>query len=207
MTNINDTKVCSKCYEEKTLDCFHAKPKGKFGVHSICKICRYKQSIKWVEKNKERSKEIQRNAKRRSRATPDGKYKQYLINLKYVKNNKEKVNAYYSNRKKLDSIYKMKCKYRAIVTKAFKRKGYTKRSKSNAILGCTWEQLVIYIGNQFTEGMSWDLVGNEIHIDHIIPLSTAKTEEDVIRLNHYTNLQPLWAEDNLRKSDRLDWKP
>ena len=52
--------------------------------------------------------------------------------------------------------------------------------------------------------MSWENMG-KWHIDHIIPLSTAITEEDVIRLCHYTNLQPLWAEDNLKKSNKLDW--
>jgi len=58
----------------------------------------------------------------------------------------------------------------------------------------------------FTNGMCWNNMG-QWHIDHIIPLSTAITEEDVIRLCHYTNLQPLWAEDNLKKSNKLDWSP
>ena len=45
-----------------------------------------------------------------------------------------------------------------------------------------------------------------VHIDHIIPMSTAKSEEEVIKLNQYTNLQLLKAEDNLEKSDKLNWK-
>jgi hypothetical protein len=55
---------------------------------------------------------------------------------------------------------------------------------------------------KFTEGMSWDNK-NEWHIDHIIPLSSAQTEEELYKLCHYTNLQPLWAEDNLRKSNKI----
>lgn len=51
--------------------------------------------------------------------------------------------------------------------------------------------------------MSWDRL-NEIHIDHIIPISSAETLEDVYRLNHYTNLQPLWAKDNLFKYNKID---
>ena len=52
------------------------------------------------------------------------------------------------------------------------------------------------------DGMSWANRG-EWHIDHIIPLSSAKTEEDVIRLNHYTNFRPLWKEDNQIKSNKI----
>jgi hypothetical protein len=51
--------------------------------------------------------------------------------------------------------------------------------------------------------MSWEKFGKYIHIDHIIPLSSAKTEEEIYKLCHYTNLQPLWAEDNLKKSNKL----
>ena len=51
--------------------------------------------------------------------------------------------------------------------------------------------------------MSWGLMGKHIHIDHIIPLSSAKTEEEVYELCHYTNLQPLWAEDNLKKGSKI----
>jgi hypothetical protein len=61
--------------------------------------------------------------------------------------------------------------------------------------------------------MTWDNHGNPKDgvfdlnktwdIDHIIPITTAKTEDDVYRLNHYTNLQPLWAEDNMKKGDKL----
>ena len=50
--------------------------------------------------------------------------------------------------------------------------------------------------------MTWENKG-AWHIDHIIPTCTAKTEEDLIRLNHYTNLQPLWAEENLKKGSKL----
>lgn len=73
------------------------------------------------------------------------------------------------------------------------------------MLGCDFKTAHKHIEKQFTEGMSWDN-RSEWHIDHIIPLASAKTEEELAKLCHYTNLQPLWAEDNLRKGDKLNYK-
>jgi len=58
------------------------------------------------------------------------------------------------------------------------------------------------IESQFTEDMNWDRL-SEIHIDHIIPISSAETIDDLYKLNHYTNLQPLWAKDNLAKYNKI----
>ena len=64
------------------------------------------------------------------------------------------------------------------------------------------EFLKEHLESQFIDGMGWD---NRVewHIDHIIPLSSAKTEDELYRLCHYTNLQPLWAEDNLKKGNKF----
>ena len=79
----------------------------------------------------------------------------------------------------------------------------TKKNKTFDIVGCSPEFLKEHIEKQFTEGMSWGLLGQHIHIDHIIPLSSAKTEDELYKLCHYENLQPLWAEDNLKKSNKI----
>ena len=90
---------------------------------------------------------------------------------------------------------------RKLISKVIKRNGYTKRSKTQEILGIDFEGFKIYIENLFTDGMSWSNFG-EWHIDHKIPISWGKTEDDIIKLNHYKNLQPLWAEENLSKGNR-----
>ena len=72
------------------------------------------------------------------------------------------------------------------------------------VLGCSPEYLKEHLEKQFSQGMSWDNYGfYGWHIDHKIPLSSAKTEEEVYQLCHYTNLQPLWAKDNLSKGGKI----
>ena len=105
-----------------------------------------------------------------------------------------------------DELYRFKTVIRKVVGGAFNRMGYTKKSKSMDILGADWNVVKEYIENKFQEGMTWENRGlYGWHIDHIIPLSEAKNEEDVIKLSHYTNLQPLWAKDNMSKSNKLDY--
>ena len=79
----------------------------------------------------------------------------------------------------------------------------SKKNKTFDIVGCSPEFLKQHLEKQFTKGMSWELLGQHIHIDHIIPLSSAKTEDELYKLCHYENLQPLWAEDNLKKSNKI----
>jgi len=88
------------------------------------------------------------------------------------------------------------------INKFLKSKNYKKNSKSFNLVGCSPDFFRLYIENQFTEGMSWELMGTHIHIDHKIPLSSGKNEDEVNKLCHYTNLQPLWAKDNLIKGKK-----
>ena len=81
---------------------------------------------------------------------------------------------------------------------------FTKRVGKGLSLAVNCFQLKDHLEKQFTSGMNWN--NNTLHgwhVDHIIPLSSAKTLDDVERLCHYTNLQPLWAKDNILKSDKI----
>lgn len=82
---------------------------------------------------------------------------------------------------------------------ATKQKSFTARSRFAPILGCTPLELRAYLESKFKEGMSWGNQG-QWHIDHVKALASAKNEEELIQLAHYTNLQPLWAKDNLAKA-------
>lgn len=128
-------------------------------------------------------------------------------NRKYRKNNRESINAtqreYESKRRKNDPLYRLKRFQRDSLTRISKViKGKQKRTSAE-YLGCSIKEFKNYIESKWQKGMNWS--NNTIHgwhIDHIIPLSTAKTEEDIIKLCHYTNHQPLWAKDNLSKGNK-----
>lgn len=89
------------------------------------------------------------------------------------------------------------------ILKSLRLNGFTKKSRTYKILGCSFDFFLNHISSQFTEGMSIEKLGKEIHLDHITPISSASTEEEIIRLNHWSNFQPLWAKDNLLKRDKL----
>ena len=106
-------------------------------------------------------------------------------------------------KRETDPLYDFKVRIRKSMYKHFKRVGVNKNNTSTQdILGIDYKGFREYIENQFTEGMSWDNHG-EWHYDHIIPLSSAKDRDEVIKLNHYSNFQPLWAKDNIRKSNNI----
>ena len=116
----------------------------------------------------------------------------------YREQAKDKINEYRRNKRKLDPLFKLQTNIRSIISKAVKRKGYTKRSKTNDVLGCSFEAFKTHIENQFETWMNWDNYGlyNGLpnfgwDIDHVKPLASAKSEQDVLTLNNYTNLTPL----------------
>jgi hypothetical protein len=212
-------KICTKCNIKKEDHCF---------TKSVaqCKECRAEYSKQYNKANKEKRAEYTKqyrklNVEKLKKYMDDNKERFCKAKQKYYKENKtiilkrnkqyhlankEKRNIflkqYAFNKRKNDIMFKFKHNVRMLILTSFKRKNHRKKSKTADILGCSIEEFKSHIERQFTKGMSWEKLG-DIHLDHIIPLATAKTEEDVIKLNHYTNFQPLWANDNLKKSDKI----
>ena len=125
----------------------------------------------------------------------------------YNKTHRHVINKRKKERKETDELFRLKETCRRFVLKSFQRKGYTKKSRSYEILGCDYETFIQHLLKTYelNYGEEWNGI-ETVHIDHIIPLAIAQTEEEVIRLSHYTNLQLLKAKDNLEKGDKLDWK-
>ena len=78
------------------------------------------------------------------------------------------------------------------------------RTQTIEILGCDFNAFSEYIYSMFDDNMTWDNYGIYWEIDHIIPISSANTIEDLIRLNHYSNLRPLKKEDNRIKGKKIE---
>lgn len=137
--------------------------------------------------------------------------KRYLSNgreysrLYYQKNKhvlREKRRIYNLNKKRTNHFYKMKCLLKSRIYLAFKQKGLRKTNSTKQLLGVEFLIAKAHIERQFKKGMTWENHG-EWHIDHIIPLASAKNEEELKALCHYTNLQPLWAKENISKKDKI----
>lgn len=193
----------SKEYYEKNKEKIKSRRKEYFKkYYKKNKIKNNESSRKWREENKEYKK------------IKDREY--YLENKdkirerkkNWYKKNKDKLNKQrreWENKKiKEDPLF---CLRRLLSTRtrnAFNQKSIKKNSKTEEIIGCDWETLRKHMESKFQNGMSWINRGkNGWHIDHIIPLSSAKTEDELKELCHYTNLQPLWEKDNLKKSNKI----
>lgn len=119
-----------------------------------------------------------------------------------------RINLYFKNRLKNDIEFKIRKYLRSRLTKAIKRNTQTGSAVQD--LGCSISQLKIYIENQFQEGMTWDNWNLYTwHIDHRLPLDSfdLQNRKELLKACHYTNLQPMWAFDNLSKGSKLNWSP
>ena len=125
----------------------------------------------------------------------------------------ERNRNYIKNRKKLDIVFNLKESIRISIGNSFRNFGYSKKSRTHEILGCSFEEFRTYLESNFESWMTWEnrgLYNGELNygwdIDHKIPLSSTKTEEELIKLNHYTNLQPLCSYVNRNiKRDKIDY--
>jgi hypothetical protein len=151
---------------------------------------------RWRLNNKEKVRKSGMNYKEKNRAKINEQGKEYYKNNKEAcyQRNKKIIYQKYAN----DPLFKLKFNLRKLINNSIKRQGYGKLSKSFIILGCDFEQFKIHIESKFESWMTWENYGGiptELNerwdIDHIIPVSLAEDETEIVKLNHFTNLQPL----------------
>jgi hypothetical protein len=191
-------KECSKCKEHKILESFYNAKNKLFNKTSYCKTCNYLSEIEYKKKNKD--KVYQRRKKYRS----NNKDKMNKDCITYRKNNKNRINENKRIRRKIDPQFKIKANLRNRLYMTVKNE--YKSASTLELLGCTVTYLIKHLEQRFTEGMTWDNYGlYGWHIDHILPCASfdLTDPEQQKKCFHYSNLQPLWAADNISKKDKI----
>ena len=218
------TKVCTKCKVEKELSDFYKYKRGKYGVMATCKVCKKEYQNEYAQKNKEvvlqRKKEYRQNNReeilqknkeyyqqnREQRIQYQKEYDQRPENKERIKQyKKEHQNEYRKERYNSDTNYKITVNLRNRLRDALK--GKNKSASILELLGCSIEFLKEYLASQFQEGMSWDNYSFDVwHIDHIRPCASfdLTDPEQQKQCFHYTNLQPLWAWENMSKGAKYE---
>jgi hypothetical protein len=219
-------KKCTTCSIEKELNEFHKKSSSKDGYRSNCKSCSKEYNRNRKEKQSQYNKEyriknretLKNNKKiyyqenidyfkdknRESREKMDPKRKsEYSKKYESKYSTKEKRRKRAKERLDTEPLFNLKTYIRKRILYSLKNDGYSKKEKTEEILGCSIEEFKKYIESKFQSDMNWGNQG-KWHLDHIKPTSLAKDEAEMLELNHYSNFQPLWAHDNLSKGNR--WK-
>lgn len=185
-----ETRICKKCGIEKLLSEYESEIKNGKEYHRwVCKDCRKSKKSEYVKnykrKNTEKTREISKN---------------------WFCKNKDKIYKNRKEKRESDDVYRYIELLRNRVGKVFRRKGFVDSEYTEKMLGCTNEYFYHYLLNTYKEnyGEKYD-EKQDVNIDHIIPLCTAKTKEDVYKLFHHSNLQLLKSTDNREKWYSLTW--
>jgi len=155
-----------------------------------------KRTKKYYKDNQEERLEYQAKYREENREKCSEKSGKWFLN------NKDRVYKRKKERYDNDPIYNLNMRLRSRTYLALKNKGMSKDTSTRKLIGCSWEELKKHIENLFTDGMNWDNKG-EWEVDHEIPLSSANTKKELYELCHYTNLQPLWREENRKKGSKI----
>lgn len=194
-------QVCSKCKRALPKDQFWVDKRLKRGTLSQCKECMSKRYAGWVKRKPEVRKKIDRKWRAAHRTELNTRTREYYrANKPRIT---EQAKHYLRKRRATEPLYRVKQGLRARLSQALK--GNIKAATTMQLVGCTIEELKAHLESLFSPGMSWDNYGAQgWHIDHIMPCSSFDLLNPAQQAEcfHYTNLQPLWAKDNLMKSDR-----
>ena len=193
--------TCSRCNETKPINEFSKNKNTSNGLQSTCKSC--KSLIDKEYRNdprfRQRILDYKMNDYLKIRNDPE-KWSECL-----KRNRETRDYALEYNRVQNDPIRKTKNTIRNLLLTSFKVRDIKKSSlcmRTEEIIGCSFEFFKEYIESQFEGGMSW-LNHGEWHLDHKVPLNKSETIEELVKLNHWSNFQPLWSYDNLSKGDVL----
>lgn len=196
-------KSCGSCnrYFPRTTEYFFKKLKN---VSNDCKNCSIERNHSYYAEN--------------SKLILEQKQEYYIENKPRIEEYRQQYNKSDKARLYYKEVYKRRCanpidylkkNISTSILNCFKGTGNRKNKKTLEILGCSKEEFYEHLINTFEK--NYDIPWKQdyiplVAIDHILPISLCLTENDVLELNHYSNLQFLSRADNLEKSNNLDWK-
>ena len=208
----NCSKECSLISQRETQKIYKKSLKGKE------RDKKYQQSIKGKIASKKANKNYSNTEKGKAKRKELHKKNNNSAKGKLSKKNWQKSDngrkyksQYFKKRRQIDPIFVLKDNCRTRLERFLKSKNFHKTNKTFDMIGCSAEFLKEHLEKQFHrhpdtyQPMNWlNHTVHGWHIDHIIPLDSAKTPEDVEKLMHYTNLQPMWAEYNIKKGNKIN---
>jgi hypothetical protein len=211
--------TCNQCrreYREKNKTEINRRKREAYASNSNLREACSMRMKKYREENTEKVRASKKSyrEKNKDKINEDLKRRYYenredrlAKNKEYREKNKEKLQKKANDRKserlKTDHVFHTKCRVSSLIRISLHRGGFPKNSDTEMIIGVTFEKFVEYIESQFVDGMNWDN-RYEWHLDHIIPVSFAETEEQIYKLNNYKNLRPLWGTDNIVRSNKVE---
>lgn len=207
-------KKCTGCLKNKTLTSFYKKKGGKLGLDAKCKSCISVYHKQRFQQNKSKILKSRHDYIKTYRLNNKDYISEY--NRNYYTKNKNRIlkhkaspdyrmhqNKYEKEKRKNNISYRILGSLRSRINIAIRKNRGVKNHNTESLLGCNVDFLKNYIAEKFVKGMSWDNYG-KWHIDHIKPCSSfdlTKPEQQKLCF-HYSNLQPLWAKDNISKSNK-----
>jgi hypothetical protein len=201
LLNESGFNTCFDCKQTLPISEFGKNSSNKNGLQKSCKSCKSKRDSKYRNDPRFRQKILDRKIKdyQKIRNNPD----LWVVYLE--KNRQTRDYSLEYQQLQTNPFRKSKDAIRKLLLSSFKVRNIKKSKlcmKSEEILKCSFQHFKNHIDSQFTDGMSW-LNHGEWHLDHKVPLALAKNIDELIKLNHWTNFQPMWAADNLSKNDNL----
>lgn len=196
--NKSKDKEHQKAWRDKNKEYIATKSKERYLQQTKAQIS--ERSKNWVEKNYERALEHAKLSYHKNKETRNKRAREYRKENR-DKLKRSRLKAQQARYKNLTGLDLIKYKLRATVRNSFRRIKQQKPTNTEKLLGCTWEEAKAHIESLFKEGMTWENYGTwGWHVDHIKPVSSFGPNE-LHKMNHITNLQPLWREENIAKSN------
>ena len=198
-----EEKHCPKCDAWKSITEYNIQSSSWDNLGRMCRLCyiKYKQLKRDTDPKYKKCDELYRETYKES-----GRRRE-VSQVRYERKRDEiisKCKIYNKRKYREDPYFRTMFNTRSRMSRILRERNIGNKNKYYSLLGCTKNEFIIYFEKMFKDGMSWELMGKYIHIDHIRPCCSfdLSNEDELKQCFHYTNLQPLWAKDNLSKGGR-----